>query len=212
MPRRKERVLWTPKRIELDALVNNGGSLWDTRDIQYSSSTRREPSGLTVMQENFCRWFVLTGDPTTAYVKAGYSTHTSDGEIDTQTRFRGQKLANSRRIIRRCEEIRQAMDKELSEFKKVTAEKIVDRLYTVFENALNEGKFSDANRALELLGKHLGMFAASDAKTAEPPKTIRNDEDREKIFKQVASMSNLIKAGSALTAQGKKELQNGSKA
>lgn len=36
---------------------------------------------------------------------------------------------------------------------------VVNNLKTIAENAMNEGEYSAANKANELLGKHLGMFS-----------------------------------------------------
>ena len=108
-------------------------------------------AGLTDKQQRFVDEYLVDLNATQAAIRAGYSAKTA-GQIGDQNL---KKLEIQAAIQRR--------KKELSEKTKITQQMVLEELGKVaFESAedSSESKLKYANklRALELLGKHLGLF------------------------------------------------------
>ncbi len=97
-----------------------------------------------------------------AAVAAGYSERTA--------RTAGSKIENSQMVRARIEDLRAQADRKRAVQAKRQGEDIIDalaldqtwvleRLRQVFQVAMDKGQLAAANRALELVGKELGMFA-----------------------------------------------------
>jgi phage terminase small subunit len=48
----------------------------------------------------------------------------------------------------------------------ITVEEVVRRLNRVYHEAIDKGRYSDANKALELIGKHVGAFEKDNIQRA----------------------------------------------
>jgi phage terminase small subunit len=125
--------------------------------------------GLTPMQEKFCLEYMRTGDPEEAYKKAGYKS-------------RHLKPAVKRMLVHpliqlRLEEIREQALKDI----KVNAEKVIDKILEVYDSAMSESDYTNANRAMESIGKHLGMFVdrseqqVTQLTKGDEPETVKKD-------------------------------------
>lgn len=105
---------------------------------------------LTDKEELFATEFVKCRNKKQAYLAAGYKkqkTATLDG-------IRASEVFNKPHIRER---IRELTDKA-TEKTVLTAAKVLDNFQKVYDAALADGDYAAANRAMELFGKHLGMF------------------------------------------------------
>jgi hypothetical protein len=101
--------------------------------------------GLTARQEKFCLEYMRTGDMAEAYKKAGYKS------------FRHRNataLLRTPKIQARIDEIREATIDKI----KFNANKVLERFSEIYDKSLEENDFANANRAMEFVGKHLGML------------------------------------------------------
>jgi len=131
-----------------------------------------EFGGLTPKQEKFCLEYMRTGDPEEAYKKAGYKSKWIKPAV--------QRMLSNQLIQMRLQEIREQALKDI----KVDAEKVIDRVLEVYDSAMQESDFTNANRAMETIGKHLGMFVdRSEQKVTQltkgdEPETVKQDIHR----------------------------------
>ena len=73
----------------------------------------------------------------------------------------------------RLNEIREQALKDI----KVNAEKVIDRILEVYDAAMQESDYTNANRAMESVGKHLGMFV--DRSEQKVTQLTKGDEPEE---------------------------------
>ena len=99
---------------------------------------------LSDKQRQFCNEYLADMNATQAAVRAGYSEKTA--------RQQAQRMLTKVDIQERI----QQLQAERSERCKITADEVVERLRSITE--MWESNPSAAVRALELLGKHLGIF------------------------------------------------------
>lgn len=123
--------------------------------------------------ERFAR-LVAAGDPaSTAYVEAGYKAST-----DAVAWANGARLIGNDRVASRVAEIRAELERAAQKAAAVTKEWVVEKLRENVLRAMQaqpvldrEGNHTGeyryegnvANKALELLGKEIGMFRGDDA-------------------------------------------------
>ena len=105
-----------------------------------------EFGGLTPRQEKFCLEYMKTGDPEHAFKASGYKSK--------RLKAGANRLFEKPLIQIRLNEIREQALKDI----KVNAEKVIDRILEVYDAAMQESDYTNANRAMESVGKHLGMF------------------------------------------------------
>ena len=105
-----------------------------------------EFGGLTPRQEKFCLEYMKTGDPEHAFKISGYKSK--------RLKAGANRLFEKPLIQIRINEIREQALKDI----KVNAEKVIDRILEVYDAAMQESDYTNANRAMESVGKHLGMF------------------------------------------------------
>ena len=131
-----------------------------------------EFGGLTPKQEKFCLEYMSTGDPEEAYKKAGYKSRWLKPAV--------KRMLTNPLIQMRLNEIREQALKDV----KVNAEKVLDKVMEVYDSAMQESDFTNANRAMETIGKHLGMFVdRSEQKVTQltkgdEPETVKQDIHR----------------------------------
>lgn len=102
---------------------------------------------LTDKQKRFCEEYLIDLNATQAAIRAGYSEKTAD------------RIANQNLRKIEVQQYVQKLMTERSEQTGVTAEKVIKELKKIaFSDAEITGK--EKMKALELLGKHLGMFTA----------------------------------------------------
>jgi phage terminase small subunit len=102
---------------------------------------------LTPKQQRFCDEYLKDLNGTQAAIRAGYSENTAK-EIASEnlTKPNIQEYLNSKRI-------------KLEKKTEITQEWVLKKLKRIYIDANQVKEFAPANKALELLGKHLGMFA-----------------------------------------------------
>ncbi len=101
---------------------------------------------LTNKQERFCDEYLVDLNATQAAIRAGYSKKTANQQ--------GPRLLVNVGIQERIQEL---MDKR-SERTQITQETVLKNLEELRDLAKKDKQFSPSVRAVELLGKHLGMF------------------------------------------------------
>lgn len=109
------------------------------------------PFRLSPMQYKFAYEFLETGDAHQAYINAGYSVK---GKKPFQIRGRAKDLLKTPKVSAFVDYIREKAVDKLA----LSVEDIVNKFLTTYDTAMQEGDLTNANRALENLGKHLGMF------------------------------------------------------
>ena len=132
--------------------------------------------GLTPKQEKFCQLYIELGNASEAYRQAYNAKNMTTGAINTNAK----KLLKDTPIALRIEELQQAHQQrhnltvdniiaDLQEYRDICMGRKPLTITTVVKNAqegtaqsINTECFvfepTGANKALELLGKHLGMF------------------------------------------------------
>ena len=107
-------------------------------------------AGMSPKQEKFCMEYIATGDSLTAYKAAGYAP----GKNHSDTRRRASTLLKQPKIEQRINELREvALDRMAW-----SADHVLQRLDDVYQHALSNGDYTNANRSIENVAKHLGMF------------------------------------------------------
>ncbi len=115
---------------------------------------------LTAKQELFVREYLVCGDPATAYRKAGYKPKTNESAVSAASRL----LMN----VEVCSAIA-AGQKKTAERNDLTVDWIVQELRDNARLAKGCEQFGASTKALELLGKHIGMW--------QPAPLSKDDED-----------------------------------
>jgi len=107
-------------------------------------------AGMSPKQEKFCMEYIATGDSLTAYKAAGYAP----GKNHADTRRRASTLLKRPKIEQRINDLREvALDRMAW-----SADHVLQRLDEVYQHALSNGDYTNANRSVENVAKHLGMF------------------------------------------------------
>ncbi len=112
-------------------------------------TTRKRPNGLTLMQKRFVQYYAISLNASEAAEKAGYSPKTV--------------AVQASRMLTRVK-IQDALTKELEKRSKRTEidqDFVIRKLRDNLDMAMDPMTYnpSAVNRALELLGKHVGMFS-----------------------------------------------------
>jgi len=112
---------------------------------------------------------------TKAAIAAGYSEK-SGGVMAC-------RLLKNPRVAAEIDKVKERYQKELEHETDITISEIVKRLNRVYHEAIDKGRYSDANKALELLGKYKAMFTDRHVnETAEVRKlTEREQEEARRI-------------------------------
>lgn len=100
----------------------------------------------TPKKARFCEEFMVDMNATQAAVRAGYSQRSA--------KYIGAELLAQPAVAARIAELRAAVQVRTD----VTIDQVVAELWRNAMTAQKREDFKSSNRALELLGKHLGMF------------------------------------------------------
>ena len=118
---------------------------------------------LTAKQERFCTEYIIDLNATQAAIRAGYS-------VKTANRIASENLSKPD-IQRKIQELQQ----ERAERTEITQDRVLKELAGIGFAPITKGKIkaADKTKALELLGRHLGMFTdklriEGDIKTINP--------------------------------------------
>ena len=136
-----------------------------------------EFGGLTPRQEKFCLEYMKTGDHEQAFKSCGYKSK--------RLKAGANRLFENPLIQLRINEIREQALKDV----KVNAEKVLDRIMEVYDAAMQESDYTNANRAMESVGKHLGMFV--DRSEQKVTQLTKGDEPEE-VKKDIHRLAEVI--------------------
>jgi|TARA_E500000318_G_scaffold68651_1_gene63473 phage terminase small subunit len=157
------------------------------------------PRGMTPMQEKFCMEYAGTGNELDAYIKAGFK---EDINL-AKTKVRARQLLKNEKIQARIEEYQQEALKKIA----WTKERVLDKLSEVYTESLKDSDFTNANRSMENIAKHLGMFV-DVSKIEQTVKTTGFESgDKRKDIQKLADIAGfkLIDGGSKTIKKEKKE-------
>lgn len=133
---------------------------------------------LTPKQQRFVEEYVLDLNATQAAIRAGYSANHADVQGPRILGYAGVKAAIDAALAKRTERTG------------LTADWVLDQLRENARIAREAGDIAPANRALELLGKHIGMF------TERKDVTIHIDTlDAAEIERELAQLDAQERAG-----------------
>jgi|TARA_R110000824_G_scaffold330162_1_gene516946 phage terminase small subunit len=129
------------------------------------------PFRLSPMQYKFAYEFIETGDAYQAYINTGYSVGDKKPFL---IRGKAKELLQTPKVAAFVNYIRDKTMDKLS----IKVEDIIEKFMSTYNQAMESADFTNANRALENLGKHLGMFV--ERQLIEQKVTMSSDElDRE---------------------------------
>ena len=97
-------------------------------------------------EERFCREYVIDYNGTKAAIRAGYKTDDAAN--------RAYRLLKKAEVSARVREL----EKEMAERLGLSQDYVVVQLVQRYEECKEQGDNKNALKALELMGKHLGMF------------------------------------------------------
>ena len=119
-------------------------------------NVRSENYGLTRKQIKFAEQYIATNDATHALLEAGYApVKKADGDLDrTRTARRAQQYLSNPKLRAYIEILREDVVEKVS----WNAQKVLDKMYQTYMRATEAEDYTNANRSLENMGKHLGMF------------------------------------------------------
>ena len=107
-------------------------------------------AGMAPKQEKFCMEYIATGDSLIAYKAAGYAP----GKSHSDTRRRASTLLKKPKVEQRINDLREVAIDRMA----WSADHVLQRLDEVYQHALQNGDYTNANRSVENVAKHLGMF------------------------------------------------------
>lgn len=125
---------------------------------------------LTAKQERFCREYIIDLNATRAAIRAGYSEKTAN-------RIASENLSK----LDIQEKIRQLQQK-IEARTEITQDKVLNELANIgFAESSKQIRVTDKIKALELLGKHLGIFTdklqvKGDIKTINPYENLTTED------------------------------------
>ena len=103
-------------------------------------------SPLSAKQDRFCHEYIIDCNATQAAIRAGYSKKTA--------RQQGQRLLTKVDVKQRISELQTSTANKLD----LRAENVLGGLIRNEQEAYEQGKLAESTRALQLLGRHLGIF------------------------------------------------------
>ena len=137
--------------------------------------------GLTIKQQKFAEAYVGSNNASKALIDAGYApvVRTDTGELDkSKTAKRAQQYLSNPKIRAYVETIREEVIEKVS----WTAEKVIDKMYQTYLRATDNDDYTNANRSMESIAKHLGMFVdKKEIKQEFSSMTGSSDDDIQKL-------------------------------
>jgi len=129
--------------------------------------------GLTIKQQKFAEGYVATNNASQALIDAGYAP-----VVRTDTGERAQQYLSNPKIRAYIETIREEVIEKVS----WTAEKVIDKMYQTYLRATDNNDYTNANRSMEAIAKHLGMFVdKKEIKQEFSGMSDNSDEDIQKL-------------------------------
>ena len=139
-------------------------------------------TGMSPKQEKFCIEYMGTGDALSAYKAAGYK----EGKNLNDTRRRAASLLKNPKIDERVKDIREEAIKKMA----WSADRVLDRLDQVYQHSLSNGDYSNANRSIEAVAKHLGMFV-DRTESRVKLSSFNNETDHDSVQGDIAKLAEI---------------------
>ena len=137
--------------------------------------------GLTIKQQKSSEAYIATNDAKQALLDAGYAPvkRTDTGEMDaSKTVKRAHQYLSNPKVRAYIETLREEVVEKVA----WTAEKVMDKMYQTYMRATDAEDYTNANRAMEAIAKHLGMFIDKKEIKQELSHLSENaDEDIQKL-------------------------------
>jgi len=150
--------------------------------------------GLTIKQQKFAEAYVGTNNASQSLIDAGYApvVRTDTGELDkSKTAKRAQQYLSNPKIRAYVETIREEVIEKVA----WTAEKVIDKMYQTYLRATDNNDYTNANRSMESIAKHLGMFVdKKEIKQEFSSMTGSSDDDIQKLADVIGLK--VVKSGS----------------
>tara|TARA_R100001086_G_scaffold244777_1_gene174943 strand:+ start:154 stop:870 length:717 start_codon:yes stop_codon:yes gene_type:complete len=154
-------------------------------------------AGMSPKQEKFCMEYIATGDSLTAYKAAGYAP----GKNHSDTRRRASTLLKRPKIEQRIDDLREvALDRMAW-----SADHVLQRLDEVYQHSLSNGDYTNANRSVENVAKHLGMFIDRSEQRIKMG-ALGDSDEREDVQKDIQRLAEM--AGLKVIEGGKQSSKN----
>ena len=151
-------------------------------------------AGMSPKQEKFCMEYIATGDSLTAYKAAGYAP----GRNHADTRRRAGTLLKKPKIEQRRNDLREvALDRMAW-----SADHVLQRLDEVYQHALSNGDYTNANRSVENVAKHLGMFVDRSEQRIKMG-ALGDSDEKEKVQNDIERLAEI--AGFKVIEGGKQK-------
>ena len=151
-------------------------------------------AGMSPKQEKFCMEYIATGDSLTAYKAAGYAP----GKNHSDTRRRASTLLKKPKIEQRINDLREvALDRMAW-----SADHVLQRLDEVYQHALSNGDYTNANRSVENVAKHLGMFVDRSEQRIKMG-SLGDSDDKAKVQDDITHLAEI--AGFKVIEGGKQK-------
>ena len=151
-------------------------------------------AGMSPKQEKFCMEYIATGDSLTAYKAAGYAP----GRNHADTRRRAGTLLKKPKIEQRIDDLREvALDRMAW-----SADHVLQRLDEVYQHALSNGDYTNANRSVENVAKHLGMFVDRSEQRIKMG-SLGDSDEKDKVQKDIERLAEI--AGFKVIEGGKQK-------
>jgi hypothetical protein len=150
--------------------------------------------GLSPKQEKFAMEFMATGDIVHAYKAAGYAP----GKSETITRQRAWAVYHgNQKIKKRVDNLREEALRRMA----WNADKVLEKVSAVYENAMGNGDFTNANRSMETIARHLGMFIEKSEQKIKMS-NFSDADTEEKIEGDIKNLADMV--GLKVVKGGKK--------
>ena len=150
-------------------------------------------AGMAPKQEKFCMEYMATGDALVAYKAAGYK----EGKNVSDTRRRAYALLSKPKINQRIKDIREEAMTKMA----WNADRVMDRLDEVYQHSLSNSDYTNANRAVESVAKHLGMFVERSEQKINMAQSLDGGSDKESVQKDIEKLAEI--AGLKVISGGK---------
>lgn len=142
--------------------------------------------GLSAKQEKFSQALVATGSYEKAYIAAGYSAMKSNNPQLLRVR--------ATNIYHGCEKIKKRVDNLKEEALRRMAwdaEKVLNKIAAVYDNSMASEDFTNANRSMEAIARHLGMFVDKSEQKIKMTQFTNEDSD-EKVTSDIAKLADMV--------------------
>jgi len=150
--------------------------------------------GLSPKQEKFAMEFMATGDIVHAYKAAGYAL----GKKESTTRQRAWAVYHTnKKIKKRVDNLREEALRRMA----WNADKVLEKVSAVYENAMGDGDFTNANRSMETIARHLGMFVEKSEQKIKMS-NFSDADTEEKIEGDIKNLADMV--GLKVVKGGKK--------